>query len=714
MPRISTKGSVPGQRSGSTKVRSTKTPAPPRLTKAVIRNFRLLRETELSFTDKVTLCVGRNNTGKTSLAKLFKLFLAKNDIVLRIEDFSADCYTEFLDAYDLYTKGETEQARGRTPEVSLTLHVAYDKDCGQYGPLAPFVVDLDPDCSEVVIKFTYALKGGALEAFFDAISVGTDAAVLERLARRIPTHFGLSVQAVDPTDDTNVRTVDLTDIHKLVKVDFLDAQRGLDDEDRESAQPIGAIFEKLFNAAKGSKRVEWLEELAGGIDGMLTSTSSELDNSLQEIRKRVAPALDAFGYPGLGNQEFVTAARLDSRRLLRNFARIHYPGAAGVRFPESYSGLGTRNLVMMLLKLFTYYREHMARSQELGIHLVFLEEPEAHLHPQMQEAFIQQLAKFSTLFPRLDTQMRVIGSDQADSVEADDNKSEWTAQFVVTTHSAHVANRARFSDIRYFRKEEDAAEAHAEPRLARTVIRDLSQVSSDEKFLRKYLTLTRADLYFADKAILVEGASERVFVPAAEEKLATRKSGGVLPHQYVTLMEVGGAHAHKFYPLLKLLGIPALIITDLDPVDTKGPKTRKCTASEGGHTSNQSIKAWFEESGEITVAELLKRADIDPPVTANLCLAYQVPEQPGDACGRTFEDAFVLANQPLFGFSGRKANPKTLETKARDKVEGKRSKVDFALDYVLRDDWEVPKYISRGLDWLMAQDGAAAKTEDGA
>src|SRR5262245_10961875 len=59
---------IPSQRAAS-ELPSHKTPTPPRMTKAVIQNFRLLRETELSFTDDVTLCVGRNNTGKTSLAK---------------------------------------------------------------------------------------------------------------------------------------------------------------------------------------------------------------------------------------------------------------------------------------------------------------------------------------------------------------------------------------------------------------------------------------------------------------------------------------------------------------------------------------------------------------------------------------------------------------------------------------------------------------------
>ncbi|GAA2591982.1 AAA family ATPase [Streptomyces tubercidicus] len=67
----------------------------PRLAKAVIRNFRLLRRTDLSFADKVTLCVGRNNTGKTSLAKLFAFFVARKKTTMNIEDFSADCYEEF-------------------------------------------------------------------------------------------------------------------------------------------------------------------------------------------------------------------------------------------------------------------------------------------------------------------------------------------------------------------------------------------------------------------------------------------------------------------------------------------------------------------------------------------------------------------------------------------------------------------------------------------
>jgi hypothetical protein len=116
---------------------------------------------------------------------------------------------------------------------------------------------------------------------------------------------------------------------------------------------------------------------------------------------------------------------------------------------------------------------------------------------------------------------------------------------------------------------------------------------------------------------------------------------------------------------------------------------------------------------DITVAELLQRAETDPPIAGgSMCLAYQVPEEPGGPCGRTFEDAFALANRALFGIPTGAAPAEEVEQQARSSVETMRSKVDFALDHVLGDhDWQVPKYIRRGLEWLMAQDGTATKAD---
>lgn len=45
-----------------------------------------------------------------------------------------------------------------------------------------------------------------------------------------------------------------------------------------------------------------------------------------------------------------------------------------------------------------------------------------------------------------------------------------------------------------------------------------------------------------------------------------------LPAQYYALVEIGGAYAYKFIPFAEFLGIPCLILTDLDSVS--GQKVR--------------------------------------------------------------------------------------------------------------------------------------------
>jgi putative ATP-dependent endonuclease of the OLD family len=81
------------------------------------------------------------------------------------------------------------------------------------------------------------------------------------------------------------------------------------------------------------------------------------------------------------------------------------------------------------------------------------------------------------------------------------------------------------------------------------------------------LTLTRCDLFFADKAIIIEGTSERLLLPVIIEKLEESEPGAPkLSSQYITTMEVGGAYAHIFFSLLDFLKLRTLIITDLDSV----------------------------------------------------------------------------------------------------------------------------------------------------
>ena len=250
----------------------------------------------------------------------------------------------------------------------------------------------------------------------------------------------------------------------------------------------------------------------------------------------------------------------------------------------------------------------------------------------------------------------------------------------------------------------------------KTVVKDLNKelggtIKEDREFLHKYMTLTRCDLLFADKVILIEGTSERLMLPEMirKEDEAQIDNNFKLSSQYISVIEVGGAYFHIFLDLLRFLELYTLIITDLDSVKGNGRKKR-CKVSEGTHTSNAGIKRWFE-SKEITPDELIQKTEAEK-IEGFCRLAYQIPDIEGDPCGRSFEDAFILANIDFFFEGGLSSEEK--EDKVYEKAEKKKhKKTDFALKHAIyKTDWKVPKYIAEGLQWLAKQPNELQNNDD--
>jgi predicted ATP-dependent endonuclease of OLD family len=402
---------------------------------------------------------------------------------------------------------------------------------------------------------------------------------------------------------------------------------------------------------------------------------------------------ELFGYPGLTDPGLITETTLDVARLLKDNTNMRYPGLNGITLPETYNGLGSRNLIFILLKILEFFKSYKAQQVSCGIHLVFIEEPEVHLHPQMQEVFISKLGEIADMFSRT----------LNDGIQ-------WPVQFIVTTHSSHLANRAPFEAMRYFLATRDSC---AES-VCFTRIKDLSiglggdSKREDREFLHKYMTLTRCDLLFADKAVLVEGPTERLLLPKMIEKIdAEQPQQNQLSSQYISVVEVGGAYAQHFFKLLDFLELRTLIITDLDTVkeerktrkDGVGTTTRvSCKVSEGDYTSNACIKTWFGND-DIASDDLIHKP-VEEKLNNARRIAYQIPESGNAECGRSFEDAFMLANPELFGLND--CDDKENEAwKESQKVKVRNRKTDFALEYAIeKTDWIVPRYIVEGLRWL--------------
>ncbi|WP_119458538.1 ATP-dependent endonuclease [Rhodospirillaceae bacterium SYSU D60014] len=650
-----------------------------------VKNFRLLKDVSLLLEPRTTLVVGRNNSGKTSLTELFRRLLVDQKPTFRLEDFSLSAHDGFWKAAQLLKEGKRQnEVRSVLPVIEVQLTLAYDKEAQNLGALSACIIDLDPDCCEAAVVVCFAPSDGKLTALLGGI--GEDGATpLERknsffrvIKDRISSTYTLTIHAADPNDPTNRKAMDLSQLAAIVRGDLITAQRGLDDTTNRDRDVLGKVLQVLFATAVADsadpKDKSTAEQLKQAVEGI----QRELHENISQHVTGLLPTFKLFGYPGLSDPGLVTETTFNVERLLQSHTKVRYTGVNGLTLPEAYNGLGARNLIYILLQLLGFFRTFKARAAAAGVHLVFIEEPEAHLHPQMQEVFISQIEKIVDVFVK----------EMNDGVP-------WPVQFVISTHSPHMANAAPFTAIRYFLAAPDP-EATG---LRTAQVKDLrdglgGEPEADRNFLHQYLTLTRCDLFFADKAVLIEGTTERLLLPEMIKKVdAEDATAPNLASQYLTVMEVGGAYAHRFFKLLDFLELPALIITDIDPLNATGDG---CRVSEGVATSNACITDWFGGAA-VEPAALVAKSEAER-IKGIRRLAFQIPEADGAPCGRSFEDAFMLANKILFGLDA--VPDGELEEKAEALAKTKK-KSAFALEHAIdKTDWTPPKYIAEALLWL--------------
>jgi predicted ATP-dependent endonuclease of OLD family len=432
--------------------------------------------------------------------------------------------------------------------------------------------------------------------------------------------------------------------------------------------------------------------------------------------------MEKLGYPGVTDPQLLISTRLRPVDGLNHEAAVQYVirGGAGesayeMRLPEDSNGLGYQNLISMVFRLMGFRDAWMRvgkakpRSDSMDsivapLHLVLIEEPEAHLHTQVQQVFIRQAY-------RILRNHTLLGDDKT-----------FTTQMVVSTHSSHIAHECDYRSLRYFRRM-PAKDGDIPTSRVVNLTNVFGNDTETKRFVTRYLKVTHSDLLFADAAVLIEGPAERILAP---HFVRYQPDFGPLNESYITWLEISGSHAHRLRELIEHLGLTTLIITDLDAKGGDGKPARPQKGA-GQQTRNVTLKTWCPEKELLD--ELLAASDAAKIKTYkdekfSIRVAYQCPTEftfrgaKAEALAYTLEDALAYANLPLF----EKHKGKGLLAKFKEAIDESAdvvalsdallaalkdgNKAEMALDLLELENPEElkpPPYIRDGFKWLMDQ-----------
>ncbi len=650
------------------------------LTKIEIRNYRLLVNADLNVDKDTTLIVGRNNSAKTSCMDFLSKILKGNNLSYDDYPLSQRKCAFILLAKFLKGKLSFDDFSSRLPKPSMKFFVDYshENDEDNLGSLSPFIIDVDENITTAIIVAEYSLKvgeDGIRELFDSYINFDEKGSIIfsvDEVRERVSFHFAklfsLSIKAINPLIPVDTQNKSLKELQELFPLYTISAERDLDETGNDSPSSLKTVISSYFSVD--------IDDLDAKIADNVKALRNKVEIANAEIQKETNTLLSniinssiGFGYPNAEELQLGVSTKVALSNQIQDNSELNYSKiGSNEKLPSSYNGLGYKNLIKIQFQL-AQFAELIKQGNLTCIPLLFIEEPESHMHPQMQQTFVSYLETF----------LKKI--------------SEIHIQVFLTSHSSHIANTVNFSKIRYAQKTKRGV-----------IYKDLnvfSKIDPDNiDFIKKYLTISRCDLFFSDKAIFIEGASERLLLPDMIKKC--EKTGLFdtqdykLSAQYYTLVEVGGAYAYRFIPFSNFLGIPSLILTDIDAMLDGRTKS---TVKAGKTTCNSTIKYWMRKVKKLTEKDKVNLADIislpDTEKTIEKAhIEYQIEEN--GLCGRSLEESIQNVNRAIFGLT---------DTLTEENLEFTgTSKTEFALNLIFdTPDYSIPQYIKNGLVWLNDQ-----------
>lgn len=689
--------------------------------KIQVENYRLLKNFSIDLEDELSLVIGKNNTGKTSILSVLDKFLNQSEKnKFYFDDFNIDFKK---DIQRLIESDAIDKDDYKEKGIKLKLFIQYTETCNLEN-VSRVMMDLDPENNYIVLGFEYLLSFEKyVEIRNDYREFSANEVIKQNgnndyktktfydfLRKNHDKYFKSYRKSIEINKDTQIindeKFIDLDkeliSIKDIINFKYISARREVANKevDKTLSTQTSKIYEKTETSPDQNKAVEDFKD-------RLSETDEHLSKIYVDLFDTIIKKVGDFGGIKPNESEIEIISNLQHRELLKGNTTVVYKHDDDNKLPEHYNGLGYMNLICMIFEIEILIQEFKREKEKkpADINLLYIEEPEAHTHPQMQYVFIKNIKKLLK-----------------EGIQREDGEKR-ELQYIVSSHSSHIVADSDFNDIKYLKKE---SSNNVVAKNLKDLRKEYDEGTTQYQFLTQYLTISRAEIFFADKAVLIEGDTERMLIPTVMKKIdieeeAAHKANGTkddylpLLSQNISIIEVG-AYSQIFDKFIEFLGIKTLVITDLDAVGNDG---KKCEVAYGVSYSNDAITHYFNSptlanlKGYSLQNKLFNKVNgswVNQP-DGKLCVVYQTDENGYNA--RSFEDAFIHLNRTFV--KDNKDNFKGLQNRGDFDVDTNnayhlakecvKKKTHFALDILFHSDeklsnWQIPSYIKEGLLWL--------------
>lgn len=522
--------------------------------KLIIHNYRNFLSTELEL-KPFTLVIGENNIGKTNLLNAIGLIFSQEITIfkkrfLEIDDFNYEVIKSFKkDVADISISNLNEI---ELPSVKIE---AFLKDLTdeQAAIVADWCINRELTEAKIVYEFS------------PQVSFKKDEWILKQRERT-----NLDWQTVDFPIDAYEYTIyggddtsNRCDMYflRMLKMEFLDALR--DAKKELVANSDSRLLYKILNR-KELSNYDKIKEILGNLTKEL-----KVDNkNLKDIRKDVNELLDKVS---LADAHTINEIDFDftspeTSEILKKLSLTYGSNPISVE----RNGLGRNNLLYISLLLSQIIVEEKMKAEQkirdfTAFRLIAIEEPEAHLHPNLQNHLAENIEE--------------IGKDKKH------------LQLILTSHSPHITSKLSLANTLVLFREGNFIKSHY-------ILNGLNTEQDKESinYLAKYLDATKSTMFFSRKLILVEGIAEQLLIPKFFEKV----TGSTLEKENCTVVNVNGVAFEHFLKVIKNgFFVKCVVFTDSDAskkTKNRAPTLKRAYSSLCGYIDVQiTTKETFEK-----------------------------------------------------------------------------------------------------------------------